>query len=62
MKPSTIWLLADAEQPIRVKRTTAGEKRMLIVFWGIHGITDYCWLPKDNILDSTFFVKKMLSA
>jgi hypothetical protein len=32
MKPRTIWLPAVAELPVRVKRTTASEKRMLIVF------------------------------
>jgi hypothetical protein len=42
MKPGTIWLPADAELPVRVKRTIASSKRMLIVFWGIHGIAHYC--------------------
>jgi hypothetical protein len=36
-------------------------KRMLIRFWGIHGVTYYCWLPKDNALDSPFFCKEVLS-
>jgi hypothetical protein len=31
IKTGTIWLAADAELPVRVKRTTACEKRMLIV-------------------------------
>jgi hypothetical protein len=35
MKPGTVWLPADAELPIHVKRTIASEKRMLMVFWGI---------------------------
>jgi hypothetical protein len=33
---------------------------MLIVFWGIHGITHYCWLPKESTLDSPFFCEEML--
>jgi hypothetical protein len=41
MKPGIIWLPADAELPIRVKRTIASENRMLVVFWGIHGIAHY---------------------
>jgi hypothetical protein len=31
---------------------------MLIVRWEIHGIAHYCWLPKDNTLDSPFFYKE----
>jgi hypothetical protein len=42
MKPGTIWLPADAELPVCVKRTIAGEKRMPIILWGIHGIAHYC--------------------
>jgi hypothetical protein len=42
MKPGTIWLPADAELPVRVKRTISSAKRMLIVFCRIHGITQYC--------------------
>jgi hypothetical protein len=61
MKPETIWLPADAELPVRVKRTIASKKRMLIIFWRIHGIAHYCWLPKDNILDSPFFCEEVLS-
>jgi hypothetical protein len=60
MKPGTIWLPADAELPVHVKRTITGQKRMLIVFLGIHGIAHYCWLPKDSTLDSPSFVKKCL--
>jgi hypothetical protein len=41
VKPRTIWLPADAELPVHVKRTIASEERMLIVFWGIHGIAHY---------------------
>jgi hypothetical protein len=41
MKPGTIWLPADAELPVRVKRTITREKHMLIVFWEIHGIAHY---------------------
>jgi hypothetical protein len=42
MKSGTIWLPADAELPVHVKRTTASEKCMLIIFWGIHRIAhDY---------------------
>jgi hypothetical protein len=37
MKLGAILLLADAELPVRVKRTITNEKRMLIVFWGIQG-------------------------
>jgi hypothetical protein len=61
MKPRTIWLSADAELPVRVKRTIASEKRMLIVFWGIHGMAHDCWLPNDSTLDSPFFYEEMLS-
>jgi hypothetical protein len=61
MKPGTIWLSADAELPIRVKTTITSEKRMLIVFWGIHGIAHYSWLPKDSILDSPFLREEALS-
>jgi hypothetical protein len=60
MKTGAVGLPADAELPVRAKRTIASEKCMLIVFWGIHGIAHYCWLPKDKILDSAFFVKKFL--
>jgi hypothetical protein len=38
MKPGAVWLPADAELPVRVKKTIASEKRMLIIFWGIHEI------------------------
>jgi hypothetical protein len=62
MKPGTVWLLADAERPVCVKKTIASEKRMLIVFWGIHGTKHYCWLPKDGTLDSPFFCKEVLNA
>jgi hypothetical protein len=34
---------------------------MLIIFWGIHGITHDCWLPKERTLDSPFFCEEMLS-
>jgi hypothetical protein len=37
MRPVTIWLSADAELPVRSKKTIASGKRMLIVFWEIHG-------------------------
>jgi hypothetical protein len=29
-------------------------KCMLIVYWGIHGITHYWWFPKDSVLNSPF--------
>jgi hypothetical protein len=61
MKPVAIFLPADAELPVRVKRTIASEKRMLIIFWGIHGIAHAFWLPKDSILDSSFFCEEVLS-
>jgi hypothetical protein len=32
-KPGTVWLPADAELLVRVKRTIASEKHMLIVLW-----------------------------
>jgi hypothetical protein len=32
MKPGTIWLPAGAKLPVRVTRTIASEKRMLIIF------------------------------
>jgi hypothetical protein len=35
-------------------------KHMLIVFWGIHGIPHYYWLPKDSTLDSSFFYGDVL--
>jgi hypothetical protein len=44
-----------------VQRTIASERRMLMVFWGIHGIAHYCWLPKDKTLDSPFFCEEVLS-
>jgi hypothetical protein len=62
MKPGTIWFPVDAELPIRVKRTITSEKPMLIVFWWIHGIAHYCWLPKDNTLDSPFFCEEVFSS
>jgi hypothetical protein len=62
MNPVTIWLPADTELPIRVRRTIASEKCMLIVFWGIHGIVHDCWLPKDSTLDSPFFCEEVLNA
>jgi hypothetical protein len=61
MKPGTIWLPADAELPVPVKRTIASQKHTLIVFWGIHGIAHYCWLPRDSTLDSPFFCKEVCS-
>jgi hypothetical protein len=61
MKPGTVWLPADAELPVRVKRTIAREKRMLIIFWGIHGIAHYCWVPKNSTLDPPFFCEEVLS-
>jgi hypothetical protein len=60
MKPGTVWLPADAELLVRVKKAVESEKLMPIVFCGIHGITHYCWLPKDSRLDLPFFVKKYL--
>jgi hypothetical protein len=62
MKPRTVWIPDDAELPIPVKRTIASEKCMLIVFWGIHGIAHYCWLPKDRTVDSPLFCEEVLSA
>jgi hypothetical protein len=41
MQPGIIWLPADAELPVCIKRTIVSEKRMLIVFWGIHAIPHY---------------------
>jgi hypothetical protein len=61
MTPGTIWLPADTELPVRVKKTIASEKRMLIVLWGIHGIAHYCWFPKGRILNSPFFCEEVLS-
>jgi hypothetical protein len=61
MKPCTVWLPTDAELSVRVKRTIANEKRMLIVFWGIHGIIHDYWLPKDDTLDLPFFCEEVLS-
>jgi hypothetical protein len=61
MKRRTIWLRADAELPVHVKRTIASEKRMLILFWRIHGIAHYCWPQKDSTLDSLFFCDEALS-
>jgi hypothetical protein len=60
MKPRIAWLSADAELLLRVKRTITSEKRMLIVFWGIQGIKHYSSLPKESILNSTFFCKEVL--
>jgi hypothetical protein len=61
MKRETIWLPADAELPVLVKRTIASEKRTLIVFWGTHGIARSCWLPKESTLDSPFFCEEVPS-
>jgi hypothetical protein len=61
VKRGIIWLLADAELPVRVKRTIASEKSMLIALWGIHGSAHYCWLPKDSTVDSPFFCEEVLS-
>jgi hypothetical protein len=61
MKPGAIWPPADAELLVRVKRTVTSEKRVLIVFWGIHGIAHYCWFPKGNTLDSPFVCEEVLS-
>jgi histone-lysine N-methyltransferase SETMAR len=35
---------------------------MLIVFWGIHGITHYYEIPKESTVDSPFFCEEALSA
>jgi hypothetical protein len=61
MKPGNIWPPVDAKLTVRVKRAIASEKHMLIVFWGIHEIAYYCWLPKDSTLDSAFFCEEVLS-
>jgi hypothetical protein len=61
MRQGIVWLPADAELPVRVKRTIASEKPMLVVFWGIHGIARDCWLPKDNTLESSFFCEEVFS-
>jgi hypothetical protein len=61
MKPGTFWLPADPDLPVRAKRTIASEKGTLVVFWGIHGIAHYCWLPKDSTFDSPFFCEEVLS-
>jgi hypothetical protein len=60
MKRGTIWLPADAELPVSVKKTIASENRMLIVFWGIHGIAHYRWLSKESMLDLPFFCEEEL--
>jgi hypothetical protein len=41
MKPGAIWLPADAELSVSVKRTITSEKRILIIFRGIHWIAHY---------------------
>jgi hypothetical protein len=45
----------------RYQKTIASKKLMLIVFWEIHGIADYCWLPKNRRLDSPFCCEEVLS-
>jgi hypothetical protein len=60
MKPGTIWLPADTELPVLAKKTIVSEKRILIVFWGIQGITHDCWLSTDGALDSLFFCEEVL--
>jgi hypothetical protein len=60
MNPETIWPPADAELPVRVNRTIASERHMLILFLTIQGIAHYCWLPKDSTLDSPFFCEEVL--
>jgi hypothetical protein len=61
IKPRTIWLPAGAELPVRVKSTIANEKRMLVVFWEIHGIAHYWWRPKDSALVSAYFCDEVLT-
>jgi hypothetical protein len=61
MKAGTISLSADAELPVCVKRIITNEKRMLIVFWGIHGIAYHYCLPKDRTLDSGIFCEELSS-
>jgi hypothetical protein len=60
MKPGTIWLPADADIPVRVKGTIASGKRMLAVFWGIHEIAHYNWLPTESTIDSSLFREEEL--
>jgi hypothetical protein len=61
MKPEAIWLPADAEPSVRVRRTIASEKRTLIVVWGIHGIVQYCWLPENSTLDLPIFCEEVFT-
>jgi hypothetical protein len=44
IKPVTIWLPIDAELPVHAKKTIVRESRMLVIFWGIHGIVHYMLL------------------
>jgi hypothetical protein len=46
VKPGTIWLPANAEPSVRVKRTIASEKCILIIFWGIHWVHTLLLAPK----------------
>jgi hypothetical protein len=57
----TIWLPDDAEQPVRVKRTIASERRMMIILWEIQGTAHHCRLLKDSTLYSPFFCEEVLS-
>jgi hypothetical protein len=58
MKRGAIWLPAEAELLVRIKRTIASEKCMPIISWGIHAIARYFGSPKiaHKIHDS--FAKK----
>jgi transposase len=56
----TIWVPTDAELPVRVKRTIASEKGMIVIFWGSHGIAYYCWVSKNSTLDSPFFCEEVI--
>jgi hypothetical protein len=58
MKPGAFWLPADAEVPVRVKRTIESEKHMLIFFWGIHEITHYAGFQRRAHYIHHSFVKK----
>jgi hypothetical protein len=39
MSPNSIWIGVEETAPTRPKRTIPSIKAMLIVFWGIRGVT-----------------------
>jgi hypothetical protein len=60
IKSETIWLPADAEIRVRVKRTITSEKCTLIVFWEFTGSHTLAGFQKVTHSIHDPFVKKFL--